>query len=226
MNFTVMDSNGNVIARTSVPLQVTAQAIAQPTASIWASPASASVGTRTTIFWNSSNASSCYEYSPLDGAFTGNSTSGGLATSLLTTQTTYTITCSGTNGQTVSNSVAVNATFPSGGQLVNLDQSAFYSIPNAPFSITGATPGSGSSNSLTIVIVSSNYTGATDWNTVSIALLKGDSPYKAVANQAIPSNGSWSASFGGLPEGNYNIFVYDSVGNLVAGGIYGSTYKG
>jgi hypothetical protein len=78
---------------------------------------------------------------------------------------------------------------------------------------------------LTVVIVSSNYTGATDWNTVG-NLLKGQTAYTTVANYATPMNGAWSASFGGLPEDSYNIFVYDSSGNLVAGGIYGSTYKG
>lgn len=74
---------------------------------IWAVPASAPLGGRTTIFWNSKNAASCTETSP-DGSFSHTSLSGGGATVPLAGPTVFTISCVAADGTHATDDVTVN----------------------------------------------------------------------------------------------------------------------
>lgn len=91
------NSNTNSGLTSSVP----------PKVSIWASPASVPLATRTSIFWNTQGVTQCKETSP-DGNFNQSSLSGGASTVPLTGPTTFTIACLDVNGNPVTGSVTVN----------------------------------------------------------------------------------------------------------------------
>lgn len=74
---------------------------------IWAVPSSVPLGSRTTIFWNTENVTSCTESSP-DGSFVESSLTGGAATVPLTQPTTYTISCLDSQGKPVTGYVVVS----------------------------------------------------------------------------------------------------------------------
>lgn len=78
-----------------------------PKADIWATPASVSLGARTTVFWNAVGVTSCTETSP-DGSFSQTTLSGGAATVPLSGPTTYTISCLTPSGDHITNYVTVN----------------------------------------------------------------------------------------------------------------------
>lgn len=80
---------------------------AAPSASISANPQNVAYNGKTTISWGSSNASSCASTDGSPGWYTTNqATSGSWTSDVLTTQTTFTITCYG-GGQAASASVTV-----------------------------------------------------------------------------------------------------------------------
>ena len=77
-----------------------------PTVSIYASPNPVLSGTQSNLFWNSSNATSCYASG---GPWTGTKIiSGQEATAVLTSATNFAITCQNSSGQTASANVTVN----------------------------------------------------------------------------------------------------------------------
>ncbi|MDO8562030.1 MAG: hypothetical protein Q7S05_04370 [bacterium] len=78
-----------------------------PQVSIWASPASVPVGSRTSIFWATRGVDACIETSP-DGSFNGNSLYGSAATVPISAATIYTISCVAPDGSHVTDSVKVN----------------------------------------------------------------------------------------------------------------------
>jgi len=78
-----------------------------PQVSIWASPASVPVGSRTSIFWTAKGVDSCLETSP-DGSFNGTSLYGSAATVPLSAATVFTISCVAPDGSHVTDSVTVN----------------------------------------------------------------------------------------------------------------------
>jgi PKD repeat protein len=73
---------------------------------IWAVPSAVPLGARTSIFWNTQNATSCTESSP-DGNFSQNSLAGAASTVPLTGATTYTISCLDQGGNPVTDYVTV-----------------------------------------------------------------------------------------------------------------------
>lgn len=73
---------------------------------IWASPATVPIGARTLIFWNSQGATSCLIKSP-DGSFNQNTLSGGASTVPVTSDTVFTISCVGSNGEVATDNVTV-----------------------------------------------------------------------------------------------------------------------
>src|SRR6266436_1279394 len=82
-----------------------------PVVTLTASPSSVDVGTGSTLSWSSQNATSC----STSGGWSGKkSLSGSLSTGGLTTNTTYSITCSGTGGTaTQSTTLSVKPNAPS-----------------------------------------------------------------------------------------------------------------
>jgi len=79
----------------------------QPKADIWASPASVTLGSRTSVFWDSQGVTSCTETSP-DGSFSQATLSGGASTVPITGATTFTISCITADGSHVTDDVTVN----------------------------------------------------------------------------------------------------------------------
>jgi len=200
------------------------------------SPTSVTTGQSVTFSWSSNltsndisqNGGGCYVLSPTNNSSelnaVGNSTNYGPSGSFTYTPTataTYTLEClsGGKDGSpTATAQATVNVT--SSTQITSQN----YGLPNTPFSVSGSTS---INNSLEIVLVSQSYTGPTDWNDVS-NLLKSSAAYTAVGVSASVSNGNWSATFqSGLPEDSYNVYVYNNANyNLVAQGVFYSTYKG
>ena len=91
-----------------------AQAVVQPPlpdiapqVSIWASPSSVPVGSRTSIFWTAKGVDSCIETSP-DGSFNGTSLYGSASTVPISAATVFTISCVAPDGSHVTKSVTVN----------------------------------------------------------------------------------------------------------------------
>jgi len=78
-----------------------------PEIDIWAVPAKVSLGSRTTIFWNTKGVDSCTVLSP-DGSFNEKTLSGGAATVPLSGATTFTISCLTPSGTPVTDYVTVN----------------------------------------------------------------------------------------------------------------------
>ncbi len=93
-------------ATTTPPVGTTTPNAPKPRVDIWASPATVPLGARTSIFWSTQNVQSCIETSP-DGGFSHNSLQGGASTVPLTTPTTYTISCTGTDGKPYTDNVTV-----------------------------------------------------------------------------------------------------------------------
>ena len=147
----------------------------------------------------------------------------------------YVVNSSGTSlsfSVNVQNSSSPTPITPSPGKTTaSIDQSTLKVLPNTGFKLTGET--SALSGSLTIAIVGPNYTGTTDWGTIS-NLLKGQGSYTAVANsapvQALANAQSyqiWSTSFSGImSEGYYTVFIYDASGNMLTSGTLWVTSKG
>ena len=73
---------------------------------IWAVPSAVPLGARTSIFWNTQNATNCSESSP-DGNFSQSSLSGAASTVPLTGATTFTISCLDQGGNPVTDYVTV-----------------------------------------------------------------------------------------------------------------------
>ncbi len=89
---------------TSTP--ATSTPTVQPKVDIWASPPSVTLGGRTSIFWNAQGVVSCTETAS-DGNFNQQSLSGGAATVPITEATTFTITCSVSDGTSITASTVV-----------------------------------------------------------------------------------------------------------------------
>lgn len=77
-----------------------------PQVSIWASPSSVPVGSRTSIFWTAKGVDSCIETSP-DGSFNGTSLYGSAATVPISAATSFTISCVAPDGSHITDSVKV-----------------------------------------------------------------------------------------------------------------------
>ncbi|MCR4280954.1 MAG: hypothetical protein NUV88_01320, partial [Candidatus Kaiserbacteria bacterium] len=78
-----------------------------PQVSIWASPSSVPVGSRTSIFWTAKGVDFCIETSP-DGSFNGTSLYGSASTVPISAPTVFTISCVAPDGSHVTKSVTVN----------------------------------------------------------------------------------------------------------------------
>lgn len=77
-----------------------------PKVDIWAVPPSVSLGSRTTVFWQSQGVANCLVSSP-DGSFTHTSVQGAASTVAITAATTYTISCTTQDGTPVTDFVTV-----------------------------------------------------------------------------------------------------------------------
>lgn len=99
------------VTQTAPKPVATTTASAAPTVpakvAIWAVPAKVSLGSRTSIFWNTQGVTSCTETAP-DGSFSQSSLSGGASTVPITTATTFTISCLAPDGSHVTDYVTVN----------------------------------------------------------------------------------------------------------------------
>lgn len=73
---------------------------------VWAVPSSVPVGSRTSIFWNTKNVSSCTVTSP-DGSFNEKTLSGGASTVPLSGPTTFSLSCMGLDGKPATDFVTV-----------------------------------------------------------------------------------------------------------------------
>ena len=80
--------------------------VGEPSVDIWAVPARVTLGTRTSVFWNSKGVESCTVSSP-DGSFNESALSGGAATVPLSGATTFTISCLTKSGEPVTDFVTV-----------------------------------------------------------------------------------------------------------------------
>lgn len=78
----------------------------EPRVEIWAVPDKVPLGTRTSVFWNTSGVESCSITSP-DGNFNETSLSGGAATVPLSGPTTFTISCLSPEGTPITDYVEV-----------------------------------------------------------------------------------------------------------------------
>ena len=76
------------------------------TVDIWASPATVSLGARTSVFWTSAGASSCTVTSP-DGSFSQHTLTGGASTVAITSATVFTISCIAADGSHATKNVTV-----------------------------------------------------------------------------------------------------------------------
>lgn len=92
-----------ITATTTTPVVSTVE----PKVDIWASPATVSLGTRTSIFWTSQGVTNCTETSP-DGNFSQSSLSGGASTAPITGATVFTISCLAPDGSHITDNVTVN----------------------------------------------------------------------------------------------------------------------
>lgn len=90
----------------SAPVAPTTSTVA-PKATIWASPASVPLGSRTSVFWSSQGVTGCTETSP-DGSFSQATLQGGGSTVPITGATTFTISCVAPDGTHVTDDVTVN----------------------------------------------------------------------------------------------------------------------
>ena len=98
-------TSGGVQAQQQSGLSLQPQASnVPPEVDIWAEPASARLGTRTYIFWNTRGVASCTEQGP---SFSQRSLSGGASTVPISGPTTFTIECLTTASSTVKDSVTV-----------------------------------------------------------------------------------------------------------------------
>ncbi len=80
---------------------------AKPQVSIWASPPTVSLGSRTSIFWNSQGVTSCIVTSP-DGSFNQTTLYGGASTVPITDATVFTISCVAPDGSHITDNTTVN----------------------------------------------------------------------------------------------------------------------
>jgi hypothetical protein len=93
---------------TTTPATTTEQTpTVPPKVDIWASPATVSLGARTSIFWTSQGVTNCTETSP-DGNFSQQSLQGGASTAPITAATVFTISCLAPDGSHVTDNVTVN----------------------------------------------------------------------------------------------------------------------
>jgi hypothetical protein len=139
--------------------------------------------------------------------------------------TTYTLTClsGGKDGSpTATQQVTVSsvAAISSNSAQITSPNSA---IPNAAFTVSGSSSLSGS---LRVVVLSANYTGPTDWNDVQQLIVNGQTTYTQESSAVSVTNGHWVATFNGLPEATYDVYVYDLSGDLISQEVFYSTYKG
>ncbi len=96
----------STVIRATSTTPATSTPSVQPQVDIWASPPSVPLGGRTSIFWSAQGVLSCVEKAS-DGNFNHQSLSGGAATVPITEAVTFTITCSVSDGSTISGSVVV-----------------------------------------------------------------------------------------------------------------------
>jgi hypothetical protein len=107
----VQQSTVTITQTPAKPVQATSTtqvtSTVQPKVDIWASPATVSLGARTSIFWTSQGVTNCTETSP-DGNFSQTSLQGGASTAPITGATVYTISCLAPDGSHITDNVTVN----------------------------------------------------------------------------------------------------------------------
>ncbi len=91
---------------TTTPASPQTPTTGKPKVDIWAVPESVSLGFRASIFWNTKNVDSC-AISSSGGNFNESKLSGGAATVPLTNDTTFTVSCTTTDGKTLTDRVTV-----------------------------------------------------------------------------------------------------------------------
>ena len=190
-------------------------------------------GQETKLSWNTTNATHCVlQRSSTYDSGEENVAVNGSKTVAPTQSTTYRLACmndggTGKDGPSADDSLMVTVNYPTisydGSEAVQVNKTTLAPRPNASFTITGW--GSPSINSITVVLVGIKYADGNDWNSVSNALKDG-SGYIGASKTVPISGGTWSASFGGLPEGYYHILIYDGAHNWKGGGFMTATLKG
>ena len=103
----------------SQSVTITTSAVTNPTTvSLYASPSTVLSGDAATLTWSSGNATSC----SASGAWSGSkATSGSQSTGALTTSQTYTLTCTGTNGNASQTTIVTVGVPPPLGFVASLD---------------------------------------------------------------------------------------------------------
>lgn len=99
--------SGTAVQQNTITPAPTPVSTIAPSVDIWATPATVTLGSRTSIFWNAKGVISCTETSP-SGNFSQNTFSGGASTVPLSGATTFVISCLTADGKTVTDSVTVN----------------------------------------------------------------------------------------------------------------------
>jgi hypothetical protein len=103
--YTLTCSGTNVTSGSnSVSITVNPVTVSAPTISFSASPSSVNTGGSSNLSWSSTNATTC----TASGAWSGTKATSGSLTVSPTGNSTYTLTCTGTNGSTVSQSATVS----------------------------------------------------------------------------------------------------------------------
>ena len=105
--FTITCINSTGKGSDSVTINVASAPVQNPTVSISASPSSVAYNGSSTLSWNSANTASCTGTGGANGWSGNKSLSGNTSTGNLTNTTTFSITCTSSSGQQVSDSVTV-----------------------------------------------------------------------------------------------------------------------
>jgi hypothetical protein len=125
-------SSGGVSATQNIIVPATTSTSPLATVNISASPTTITSGNSSTITWSSTNATTC----TASGAWSGTKATSGTATVSPTANSTYTLTCSGANATSGSNSVSITV------------NPVTISVPTVSFSASPSSISSGSSSNL------------------------------------------------------------------------------
>ncbi len=197
---TVNSGGGTTLYPSLTP---TGGCVSAPTASISASPTSISSGGSSTLTWSSTNASSC-SVSP--GGWTG--TSGSQSTGALSSNTTYTLSCSGPGG---SDSDTATVTVAVGVPVVSISAS-----PTSISSGGSSTLTWSSTNSPTSCTASNGWSGSKSTSgSQSTGALVANTTYTLTCTNASGSgSGSATVTVSGssLPDLTSSVFLFPTTG--------------
>lgn len=203
---------------------------AAPVLSFSVSEKTLTVGREAVLTWNARNATRCVlQYDTVEK----NLKTSGTLTVTPNHTTQYELWCvndpgTGKDGLSVTKTLTVNVggvlpSFTASGN-ISVNTATLSKTPDTEFIVSGTA--GGAVDELTIVFITNEYNGGTGWSSVSPYLVDGRA-YAAVSKTvSVEASGEWNASFGGLSEGNYRMFIYDAEHQLLGSGYFTSTWKG